>query len=366
MSTQAQRQGVIYYRVSTEEQAQFGISLTQQQQECARFAERQGIEIMQLFHDDGASAKTAERKGLQEMLQYCIKHAKELDCVVVYKIDRLSRNTLDYSTILVSLSKLNIKLLSATEAISDTPEGKFIGNIMDASAQFDNDVKSVRVSSCMRARFESGVWCWKAPVGYRNASARGAAQPIAVDEQRAPLVRLAFEKYATGLYSLEEVRRLVNKQGLRTDYGNEISMQTMSKIIRNTFYYGVMKSGSIEKEGTHTPLIDEQTYWQCQKRLNGNQRGDSVSKSRASEHFPLRHFVLCGLCNRPLTAYFAKGRHGGLFAYYRCYNKDCTSPSSIKQSVIEGAFTELLLNITPNEQYLTELKAALFELSSKE
>jgi site-specific DNA recombinase len=109
-----QSNGLIYYRVSTEEQAQFGISLEQQENACKEHANRLDIAVKEIFHDDGVSAKTADREGLQAMLTYCTKHYKEIDYVIVYKIDRLSRNVNDYSSILVLLTKLNIQLLSVT------------------------------------------------------------------------------------------------------------------------------------------------------------------------------------------------------------------------------------------------------------
>ena len=114
------KKGIIYYRVSTEDQAQSGVSLEQQKNACLEYALKHDIEIVELFHDDGVSAKTIERPGLKELLKYCVKNAKSLDCVIVYKIDRLSRNVNDYTGILASLYKLKIKFISTTETV-----GKF-------------------------------------------------------------------------------------------------------------------------------------------------------------------------------------------------------------------------------------------------
>src|SRR5680860_900763 len=133
METTKNKKAIIYYRVSTEDQAQFGVSLEQQKNNCLSFAEREGWEVVKSFHDDGVSAKTVERPSLQAMLQYCSKNYKQIDYVVIYKVDRLSRNVNDYSNILFLLNKLNIKLVSTTEAIDDTPIGKFVGNIMAAN-----------------------------------------------------------------------------------------------------------------------------------------------------------------------------------------------------------------------------------------
>ncbi len=158
------QKGIIYYRVSTEDQAQTGVSLEQQKNACLDYAQKNDIEILKLFHDDGVSAKTTKRAGLQELLAYCKKNHKEIDCLIVYKIDRLSRNVKDYATLLMALGEFNIKFISTTETVNETSSGKLIGTIMASFAQFDNDVRSERVSVCMLEKAKQGVWCFKSPV----------------------------------------------------------------------------------------------------------------------------------------------------------------------------------------------------------
>lgn len=75
---------IIYYRVSTEDQAQNGVSLEQQKKACLEYALNHDIEIIKLFHDDGVSAKTTNRKGLQELLSYCQKNYRNIDSVIIY------------------------------------------------------------------------------------------------------------------------------------------------------------------------------------------------------------------------------------------------------------------------------------------
>lgn len=73
------KRGVIYYRVSTEDQANFGVSLEQQRKACMDYAERNNIKILEKFHDDGLSAKTTDRQGLQNLIKFCVKNSKTLD-----------------------------------------------------------------------------------------------------------------------------------------------------------------------------------------------------------------------------------------------------------------------------------------------
>ena len=362
METTKNKKAIIYYRVSTEDQAQFGVSLEQQKNNCLNFAEREGWEVVKSFHDDGVSAKTVERPSLQAMLQYCNKNYKQIDYLVIYKVDRLSRNVNDYSNILFLLNKLNIKLVSTTEAIDDTPIGKFVGNIMAANAQMDNEIKGQRVSACMLEKVKQGVWCWKAPFGYKNSRDEFNRKVITIDEKRAELIRFIFEKFSNGLYTLEDLKEITNDEGLKSWKGKPISSQLINKIIRNTFYIGIMTVGGVEYQGTHEKLIDEDLFYKCQAVLNKRNRADNISQSRKGEDFPLRHFVVCAFCGRPMTAYYSTGRWGGKYPYYRCYNSECQSKKSITKKQMEEDFVKYLESIIPKDKFLKTFKAVILDV----
>lgn len=356
------KKGIIYYRVSTEDQAQFGVSLEQQKKHCLGYAQTNGIEIVKMFHDDGVSAKTTDRPSLQEMIKFCNQKGRGIDCVIVYKIDRLTRNVNDYTNIVILLNKLGIKLVSTTEAIDNSPIGKFIGNMMAANAQLDNEIKGQRVSACMQEKTEQGRWCWKAPIGYLNTRDEMNRKTIVLDNKRAPIITWLFKEYATGLYTLEELRRQVVKKGLNSSRLKGVSPQLISKIIKNKFYIGVMTTKRYEYDGLHEPLIDKETFLKCQNVLKGNTRSESISRNQANEVFPLRHFAICAYCGRPMTAYFATGKLGGKYPYYRCYNKDCQSKKSISKKQVEADFKDYLQEITPKDKFLKTFKATILQV----
>ena len=187
--------GVIYYRVSTAEQAEHGFSLGNQREACLKHAMANGIEIVGEFHDDGASAKTADRDGLQEMLKFCSTNTGKVDCIIVNKIDRLSRDVNDYTNIRALLHRLKVRIISTTEAVDNTPFGKFIGNIMATVAQLDNDVRSERVTDGMVKCLESGRWPWKAPLGYLNYTDPTGRKEIVLDSERHETVTYIFEEF---------------------------------------------------------------------------------------------------------------------------------------------------------------------------
>ena len=120
---------IIYIRVSTKEQLQ-GYSLTFQERECRSFAERNNMKVIRVFSEKGESAKTAKRPELQRLLEYITENKKDIDTIIVHKIDRLSRNVYETSNLRLIFSRLGIELKSATENIDDTAVGRLTANIL--------------------------------------------------------------------------------------------------------------------------------------------------------------------------------------------------------------------------------------------
>ena len=161
------KQAVIYLRVSTEEQVE-NYSLDTQADICQREAERRNMVVTRVFREEGRSAKTIrDRPALLEMLAYCRRHKREVDAVMVYRLDRISRQTADYLAIRRKLTECEVTLLSATEPTGNTPTEKFVETMLAGFAQMDNDVRSERTRNGLRARFLAGLHNATAPIGYK-------------------------------------------------------------------------------------------------------------------------------------------------------------------------------------------------------
>ncbi|MFA5753824.1 MAG: recombinase family protein, partial [Patescibacteria group bacterium] len=153
-----------------------------------------------------------------------------------------------------------------------------------------------------------------------------------------------------------------NDEGLKSWKGKPISSQLINKIIRNRFYVGIMSVGGTEYPGTHEKLIDDDLFYKCQAVLNKRNRAENISTSRKSEDFPLRHFVVCAFCGRPMTAYYATGHCGGKYPYYRCYNSECQSKKSIAKKQMEEDFVKYLESIIPKDKFLKTFKAVILDV----
>jgi site-specific DNA recombinase len=135
--------------------------------------------------------------------------------VVVFNLTRFARDKYDHFALRAHLKSLGISLRSATEPIDDTSTGKLMEGVLAAFAQFDNDCRSDRTRAGMQAALELGRWTFLAPLGYLNAH-RSTSRSLIPDPERGPLVRRAFQDFATGRFTKHKVRKNINALGFAT------------------------------------------------------------------------------------------------------------------------------------------------------
>ena len=328
---------IIYIRVSTTEQAELGYSLKVQEDICRDYAKRNSYEILKLFIEKGESAKTTNRTELKKLLNYVNVKSNEIDFLIVFKLDRLTRNLLDYANLVNLLSKYGITLKSATESISQTPEGMLMQNIIASFSQYDNDQRSQRTRSGMVQAVKEGRWVWKAPLGYRFITKEGKSYLIPSEE------RFIIEKIFTDFSHGRKQYEIINDLKL---LGFAISKQTLNKILAKPVYIGKIKSVffDVPISGLQEPIINETLFQNVQDILN--RRTKSHYSKDTLEDFPLRHFLKCPVCNGKLTGSWSKGR-SKRYPYYHCTKKGCKF-KSLKKEKVELLFTTCLLYTSPS------------------
>ena len=343
---------VIYVRVSTKEQTE-NLSLPTQLRACEDYCRRQGYEVLERFHEEGESAKTTDRSQLQALLRYCRTHKGKVHFLVVYNLTRFAREKYDHFALRAHLNSLGISLRSVTEPIDDTSTGKLMEGVLAAFAQFDNDVRSDRTRAGMKAALELGRWTFPAPLGYLNAP-KWSMTSLVHDPERGSLVRQAFEDLATGQFTKQEVIARATEAGLRSRKGLQLSPQSFGQMMRNPIYAGRVESPDygVSTKGNFEPLVDEATFYRAQAVLDGRV---VVAGPRQRNHpdFPLRGFVRCETCGRPLTGSWSKGRNGH-YAYYHCQTK-CRAVN-VGKAVLEGGFADELALLQPTPGYMRLVK----------
>jgi DNA invertase Pin-like site-specific DNA recombinase len=261
---------VIYIRVSTKEQTE-NLSLPTPLRACEDYCRREGLDILARFKEEGESAKTADRTELQKLLTFCRTNKGRVHFVVVFNLTRFARDKYDHFALRSLLQSLGISLRSATEPIDDTSTGKLMEGVLAAFAQFDNDVRSDRTRAGMKAALEIGRRVFLAPIGYTNAP-RSRGKSLLQDPERAPIIRKAFEDYATGRFSKQQVLERVTTAGLRNRRNQPLSSQAIGMLLRNQLYAGIIdvpEYGVRRKRGDFEPLITEDLFQRAQAVLSG-------------------------------------------------------------------------------------------------
>lgn len=343
---------VAYCRVSTKEQVEEGNSLVTQEKICRDYANNKGYDIVEVFIEQGESAKTADRTELQKLLRYCSDKKNGVKAVIIYKLDRLSRNTDDYSQIRLLLKRYGVEIKSTSEYFENTPVGRFMENTMANIAQFDNDVRAERCAGGMKDAMREGRYVWAAPVGYSNVRIGGKAT-IAQNDM-APLVRQTFELVAQNNHSLEDIRKMMEKAGLRHKGGKCLGKPYFYKIFNNKTYMGLIeKFGEVHK-GAFEPIISEDLFRQVQRVLKN--RGKKMSQYKLdSDDFPLRRFVF-NPEGRKLTGSWSQGRKKK-YAFYNFGVKG----TNLNRDDVHTWFMNFLNNFGLQEKHIAILKKKLQE-----
>jgi len=341
MQRENTKNSIIYIRVSTTEQAELGYSLKTQEETCLDYAKRNDYQVLRVFIEKGESAKTTNRTELKKLLEYINLKSSDIDYLIVFKLDRLTRNLLDYANLVSLLSKYGITLKSATESISQTPEGTLMQNIIASFAQYDNDQRSQRTRSGMAQAVKEGRWLWKEPLGYKFINKDGKSYLIPSEERF--IIEKIFTDFARGRKQHEIISDL--KQ-----IGLNIPKQTLNKILLNPVYIGKIKSAftDIPVSGLHEPIIDEVVFQKAQDILA--KKTLSYSFEKITDDFPLRQFLRCPECNHKLTGSWSKGR-SKKYPYYHCTKKGCKF-KPIRKEKAEELFIQYLRLFEPADKVL--------------
>ena len=353
---------VIYTRVSTEEQVA-NYSLETQEETCRRYAKQKDLEIVRVFREEGASAKTINgRPVLLDLFKFCQDKKNKISTVLIYKFDRWSRDTREGLGAIGLMAKSGIDVVSATEPSQNNAMGKAMRNMMLVFAQLDNDVKSERTTSGMRAAFEAGRWAWQAPIGYKHTVVGDKKKLILLSKLK-PLIKDLFTNASTGLYTKTELVDRLNKRGYKEFWGSPATEKTIDKILKKKFYFGVMeaKTWGIEKLGTHEQIIDEETWIKANEAMY---RSRKPRVSENSSHFPLRGHVMCGSCLKPLTGSYSRG-DGGRYAYYHCVNRGCSKATRKAKNDLDELYVDYLNQFTLSKIQRKLLCSTLIEKAEK-
>jgi site-specific DNA recombinase len=261
------RPGLNYLRVSSRRQVdkgfdEDGLSLPAQREACTRYATEHGIAIVGEYIERGESARTADRPEFQAMLAR-IQRDRDVQVVVVHKVDRFARNLEDHVTVRALLRRLGVELVSVVEPLDDSPQGRLTEGIHALMAEFYSANLAAEIRKGMTQKAKQGGWPHQAPLGYRNVRKPVGGRLVACiepDPDLAHHIIAAFELYATGDWTLERLTAELAARGLRNrgrrDYPPKpLSLGGVAKLLANKAYVGLIYWNGVLVQGQHQPLV---------------------------------------------------------------------------------------------------------------
>ncbi|MBK9214621.1 MAG: recombinase family protein [Chloracidobacterium sp.] len=340
-----------YVRVSTQRQGQLGTSLTEQTAAIDRYAKTWNLEIVKRFEERETAAKTGRPVFLDMVKALKRRQARG---VLIHKIDRSARNLRDWAE-LGSLLDLGIEVHFVNESLDLNSRGGRLSADIQAVVASDY-IRNLREETIkgIRGRIKQGLFPFPAPPGYLNL---GSARPKEIDPVTGPLIKSAFELYATGRYSLYALTEKMFELGLRNRNRGKLSKNGINICLRNPFYMGLLKVSTMKEVfvGQHKPLITKALFDEVQNVLDGKR-----IKKTTNHFFVYRRRVRCGYCQNLLIAERQKGH-----AYYRCHTRNCAQ-KPLREELIEGQLCEVLKRIEFGEDELQYFEVEILKLQETE
>ena len=282
---------VIYARYSSD--AQTENSVEGQLRECKEFAEKQGITVLNSYIDRAFSAKTDNRPQFQKMIKDSAKHL--FDVIIVWKLDRFARNRYDSAHYKAILRKNGVKVISATEAISEDSTGILLESLLEGYAEFYSAELSEKVTrglteNALKCKYNGGGL----PVGY----VIDGEQYSQLDPLTAPVVLEAYKMYDKGA-TLTEVARWMNGKGVFSYRNKPMRTDCVLRLLKNCRYLGEYRYKSIVTPDAIPKIVPLDLFERVQERIAKNKKAPARQKAKEDLHL-LTTKLFCGLCGKYL------------------------------------------------------------------
>ena len=361
-----------YIRVSTERQVE-GYSIEGQITQIEQYCQFNGYELVDIYADRGISGKSMNRPELQRMLNDA-KNGK-LDCVMVYKTNRLARNTSDLLTIVEELHRQNVEFFSLSERMEvKNSTGKLMLQILASFSEFERNTILENIYTGQHQRALEGYYQGNLPLGYNNIPDN--KKELMINQHEANIVKYIFESYAKG-HGYRKIANALNHKGYVTKKGNPFSISAVTYILSNPFYIGKIqfakykdwndkrRKGLNDKpviaEGKHAPIIGKDLWDKVQARKKQVSEKPQVHGKGTNL---LTGIIHCPQCGAPMaasnTTNTLKDGTKKRIRYYSCSNfrnkgsKVC-SANSVRAEVIEKYVMDQILEIVKSDKVLKQV-----------
>lgn len=336
---------VIYTRYSSHNQRD--VSIDQQIAECRKFADAQDIRIVNIYADRAMTGTNDRRPQFQQMIKDAEKGA--FDYVIVYTLDRFARDRYDSAVYKRQLRNCGVKVLSATENISDDPTGVLMESMLEGLAEYYSKELSRKITRGMMDNAEKHLANGSMPLGYR----RGEDGRYEIVESEAAVVREIYDRFAKG-DTFADIANSLNSRGIKTKYGSAWSKNSFSKIMSNERYTGVYVFGDIRAPGEIPPIITQELFDKVQYKLQTKKqpRGNPQRRRRENGVYLLTGKLFCGKCKSPMVG--VSGKAGAKTPHYYYICKRRRAEKTCDKATVRRDWAELQIAKALKEYVLTD------------
>ena len=319
------------------------------------------------YDDGGYSGGSMERPALDRLLRDI--DAGKLDCVVVYKVDRLSRSLMDFARIMETFERRGVSFVSVTQQFNTTHSmGRLTLNILLSFAQFEREIIGERIRDKLAAQARKGKWTGGAPVLGYDLDRSGPSPRLVINAKEAARVREMFRMYLQEASLLPVVKELarrgwVNKRRV-TKKGQELGGRpfdkaTLYQLFTNPIYTGKMRYKDELHAGEHEPIIDPALFDKVQHQLKENGRTGGV-EVRNKYGALLRGLLRCKCCGTAMSHTFYGGNGRNFYRYYRCTHaikngRDVCSSGTLPAGEIERVVVDEVRGLAKDEALLARV-----------
>ena len=350
---------VIYARYSSDNQREE--SIEGQIRECTAYAEKNDITIVKHYIDRAISAKTDNRPQFQQMIKDSDK--KLFDIVLVWKLDRFARNRYDSARYKTQLKKNGVKLMSATEIISEGPEGIILESVLEGYAEYYSADLSEKVVRGMTENALKGIYNGGTiPFGYMIDETRHY-QP---DPLLAPYVEQTFQKYADGA-TMTDLRDWLKAHNIKNSMGGEMSYNTIQRMLSNRRYIGELRLRDVVQPNAIPALVSEDLFNKVQEKLAKNKK--APARHKAEESYLLTTKLYCGKCGALMFGESGVSHTGKMYTYYKCAaakKKKTCDKKAVRKQWLEDLVVNETMKLVEDDASMNAIIAKVMELQNQE
>ena len=336
---------VIYARYSSDRQRD--VSIDQQIKHIEQYAQHNAYDVIGTYTDRALTGRTDARPGFQQMMKDAEK--RQFQFIIVYSLDRFSRDKYDNVLYKHKLKQYGVKVLSATEPITDDPAGVLLEGILESYSMYYSLELSSKIKRGLEDNASRCMVTGCTPLGYRRG--KDGYYEIVPDE--ADLVREIYSRVAAG-EGYADIARDLNARNIPTRYKSEWNKNSFNRILTNERYIGTFLYKDMRVENAIPQIVDKDLFWRVQGMVH-QKKTPAAGRRTPNGVYVLTGKLYCADCGSRMTGISGTKKDGTLEYYYQCTGKRDHSgcqKKNIRRDQLEGTVSHAIHDLCLDDECL--------------